>query len=37
MSKNRIEEFKQEKFNSQIPGAVLSHKMYYDIGMHLKK
>ena len=36
-SKNRIEEFKQEKFNSQIPGSVLSHKMYYDIGMHLKK
>ena len=35
--KNRIEEFKQEKFKSQIPGAVLSHKMYYDIGMHLKK
>jgi len=35
-SKNRIEEFKREKFNSQIPGSVLSHKMYYDIGCHLK-
>ena len=37
ISKNRIEEFKQKKINSQISGPILSHKMYYDIGMHLKK